>query len=150
MTLVDHDEADVLRGMRVSPDFFDTVGVDVLMGRAFLPEEDRAQRSNVIILTHDLWMRRFEGDPNTVGRILSLNAQPYRVIGILPSSFHPLRMTNPAEIPQFFAPAPEGYGGRVIARLKPSTTSGQAFSSPADAGDWRTPRIARRASVLCG
>jgi predicted permease len=126
MTLVDHDQPEVWRGMRVSPGFFDTVGVKVLMGRAFLPEEDKAERSNVIILTHDLWLRRFAGDPTTIGRILSLNAEPYRVIGILPSNFQSLRMTNPAETPQYFALAGEGYDGRVIARLKPSMTPGQA------------------------
>ena len=118
MTLVDHDEAEVWRGMRVSPDFFDTLGVQVLMGRAFLHGDDRAERSNVIVLTHDLWTRRFDGDPNTVGRVLTLNAEPYRVIGVLPSTFHALRMTNPAEVPQFFALAGEGYTGRVIARMR--------------------------------
>ena len=126
MTLVDHDEAVVLRGMRVSPDFFDTLGVKVLMGRAFLPEEDRAERPNVIILTHDLWLRRFDANPNIVGRVLRLNAEPYLVIGVLPATFHSLRMTNPAEIPQFFALAADGSDGRVIARLKPSMTPGQA------------------------
>jgi predicted permease len=126
LTLRDRDEVDVLRGMRVSPDFFDTLGGTVRSGRAFLPDEDRAPQSNVIILTHDLWMRRFDGDPNTVGRILTLNAEPYRVIGILPSDFHPLRMTNPAEIPQFFALAGQGYTGRVIARMKASITARQA------------------------
>ena len=126
LTLFNHDEAEVWRGMRVSPAFFDTLGVQVLRGRAFLPEEDRAARANVIILTHDLWMDRFDGDVNTIGRTLNLNAEPYRVIGVLPPDFHSLRMTNPAEIPQFFALAGEGYNGRVIARLKPSVTSGQA------------------------
>jgi putative ABC transport system permease protein len=126
MTLVDHDEPEVLRGMRVSPDFLETLGVKVLLGRGFLDEEDRAQPSNVIILTHDLWTRRFDADPNTVGRILSLSGEPYLVIGVLPSGLHSLRMTNAAEIPQFFALAGEGYDGRVIARLKASFTVGQA------------------------
>jgi putative ABC transport system permease protein len=126
MTLVDHDEPEVLRGMRVSPDFFETLGVKVLIGRGFLDEEDRAQHSNVIILTHDLWTRRFDADLNTVGRILKLSGESYRVIGVLPSGFHSLRMTNPAEIPQFFALAGDGSDGRVIARLKPSFTLGQA------------------------
>jgi putative ABC transport system permease protein len=126
LTLRDRDEVDVLRGMRVSPDFFDTLGVTVLSGRPFLPDEDRTPQSNVIILTYDLWMRRFDGDPNTVGRVLTLSSEPYRVIGILPSDFHPLRMTNPAEIPQFFALAGEGYTGRIIARMKSSITSRQA------------------------
>jgi putative ABC transport system permease protein len=126
MTLVDHDEPEVLRGMRVSPDFLETLGVKVVLGRGFLDEEDRAHSSNPIILTHDLWTRRFDADPKTVGRILSLSGEPYRVIGVLPSGFHSLRMTNAAEIPQFFALASEGSDGRVIARLKPSFTIGQA------------------------
>ena len=126
MTLVDHDEPEVLRGMRVSPDFLETLGVKVLLGRGFLDEEDRAPHSNVIILTHDLWTRRFDADPNTVGRILTLSGEPYRVIGVLPSGFHSLRMTNAAEIPQFFALGGGGSDGRVIARLKPSFTLGQA------------------------
>jgi hypothetical protein len=118
MTLVDRDEPEVLRGMRVGPRFFETLGVKMLLGCGFLDEEGRAQHSNVIILTHDLWKGRFEADRNIVGRILSLSGEPYRVIGVLPSGFHSLRMTNPAEIPQFFALAGEGYDGRVIARLK--------------------------------
>ena len=136
LTLVENGDAEVLRGMRVSFEFFDTLGVSMQLGRAFLPEENRPPRANVIILTHDLWFRRFGADPLIVGRVLQLNAEPYRVIGVLPSSFRSLRMTNPGEIPQVFAPA--GYdprqatlcrgcfGGRVIARLKPGISASQA------------------------
>jgi hypothetical protein len=116
VTLVDRDEAEVLRGLRVNQGFFETLGVKVLLGRGFLDEEDRAQHSPMIILTHDLWKGRFEADPNIIGRILSLSGEAYRVIGVLPSGFHSLRMTNPVEIPQFFALAGEGNDGRVIAR----------------------------------
>jgi putative ABC transport system permease protein len=136
LTLVENGDAEVLRGMRVSFEFFDTLGVSMQLGRAFLPEENRPPRANVIILTHDLWIRRFGADPLIVGRVLQLNAEPYRVIGVLPASFRSLRMTNPGEIPQVFAPA--GYdprqaalcrgcfGGRVIARLKPGISASQA------------------------
>jgi putative ABC transport system permease protein len=136
LTLVENGDAEVLRGMRVSVDFFDTLGVSMRLGRAFLPDEDRAPRANVIILGHDLWSRRFGADPHIVGRVLQLNAQPYRVIGVLPADFHALRMTNPAEIPQVFVAAEYDpreaalcrscFGGRVIGRLKPSITAGQA------------------------
>jgi predicted permease len=103
-TLVENDEAEVLRGLRVSFEFFETLGASVARGRTFLPEEDRAPRANVVILTHDLWLRRFGGNPDIVGRLLQLNAQAYRVIGVLPADFHPLRMSNPAETPQIFMP----------------------------------------------
>ena len=136
LTLVENGDAEVLRGMRVSVEFFDTLGVSMPLGRTFLPDEDRAPRANVIILSHDLWSRRFGADPLIVGRALELNAQRYRVIGVLPADFHALRMTNPAEIPQVFAPAEYDpgeaalcrgcRGGRVIARLKPSITTRQA------------------------
>ena len=134
-TLVENGDAEVLRGMRVSAEFFDTLGVTMQRGRGFLPE-DRTSRANVIILTHDLWTRRFGADPLIVGRALQMNGEPYRVIGVLPASFHSLRMTNPGEIPQVFAPATFDprlaglcrgcFGGRLIARLKPGVSWSQA------------------------
>jgi putative ABC transport system permease protein len=136
LTLVENGEAEVLRGMRVSVEFFDTLGARVQLGRAFLSEEDRSPSANVIILSHDLWARRFGADPLIVGRVLQLNAQPYRVIGVLPATFGSLRMTNPGEIPQVFVRAEYDprqaalcrscFGGRVIARLKPLITVSQA------------------------
>src|SRR3984893_9512598 len=111
-------------------------GARVQLGRAFLSEEDRSPSANVIILSHDLWARRFGADPLIVGRVLQLNAQPYRVIGVLPATFGSLRMTNPGEIPQVFVRAEYDprqaalcrscFGGRVIARLKPLITVSQA------------------------
>ena len=136
LTMVENGDAEVLRGMRVGFEFFDTLGVNMLLGRAFLPEEDRWPPANVIILSHDFWTVRFGADSHITERSLQLRGQPYRVIGVLPADFHPLRMSNPAEIPQFFSPA--GYdpkeaaqchscfGGRVIARLRPSTIVSQA------------------------
>src|SRR6266850_6494081 len=136
LMLTENGDAEVLRGMRASAEFFDTLGVSMLLGRTFVSEEDRWPRANVVILGHDLWVRRFGADPQIVGRTLTLSAAPYRVIGVLPADFHPLRMSNPAEVPQFFSPA--GYdanqaalcrgcfGGRVVARLRPSVTVTQA------------------------
>jgi predicted permease len=102
-TLVENGEAEVLRGMRVSFEFFDTLGVRVQLGRTFLPDEDRS-RANVIVFSHDLWVRRFGADPKIVGQTVQLNEEAFRVIGVLPSSFGQLRMTNRAEIPQIFMP----------------------------------------------
>jgi putative ABC transport system permease protein len=76
-----------LHGMRVSPGFFETLGVQPRLGRTFLPEEEQPGRDRVVILTHGLWQRRFAGDPAAIGKTLSIDAQPYTVVGILPPDF---------------------------------------------------------------
>ena len=103
-TLIENGESEILRGMRVSQDFFETLGVTPLLGRSFLAGEDRWPRANVVILSHGLWKRRFGGDPNIIGRTLNLSTETYRVIGVLPPDFYPLRMSNPAEKPEIFLP----------------------------------------------
>jgi putative ABC transport system permease protein len=120
-TLVERSEAEVLRGMRVSHDFFETLGVKMFLGRSFLAGEDGWPRAKVALLSHGLWTRRFGRDPHIVGRVLELSTQAYRVIGVLPPDFYPLRMSNPAEKPEIFMPLgedPQGFGGNAIGRLK--------------------------------
>jgi predicted permease len=127
--LIENNQAEVLRGLRVSHDFFETLGVRLLLGRSFRPEDDGSPRNNDVILSYGLWMNRFGGDPNVIGRALDLSTETYRVIGVLPSGFYPLRMSNLAERPAIFMPL--GYdpaqanaclncfGGNAIGRLRP-------------------------------
>ncbi len=127
--LIENGQAEILRGMRVNHDFFESLGVAPLLGRSFHADEDHWPRTNVVILSHGLWMRRFGGDPRIIGRALDLSTETYRVIGVLPQDFHPLRMSNPAEKPEIFMPlgfdAREAaacrscFGGSAIGRLKP-------------------------------
>jgi putative ABC transport system permease protein len=120
----DAGETQVLRGMRVSAEFFATLGVTPAQGRDLTLDDERAM--DAVILTHDTWMRRFNANPAVVGRTLDADPRPVRVIGVLPESFHGMRMSNPAEIPQYFAPLSsesrtEGGGyQRVIARMAPT------------------------------
>ena len=100
-TLVENGEAEVLRGMRVSFEFFDTLGVSMHLGRTFLPDEDRS-RANVIVFSHDLWVRRFGADQNIVGQTVQLNEEAFRVIGVLPATFGQLRMTIGLRSPRSF------------------------------------------------
>jgi putative ABC transport system permease protein len=125
LTLTEGGEAEVLRGTRVSREFFDTLGVAMLFGRGFAAGEDGTPRTNVIVLSHAVWSRRFAADPRVIGRNLRMDQGTYQVIGVLPADFQPLRMSNPAESPQFFATAPPG-PNRAIARLKPGVTPAQA------------------------
>jgi putative ABC transport system permease protein len=76
-----------LHGMRVTPGFFETLGVQPDLGRSFLPEEEQPGRDRVVILTHGLWRRRFAADPTLIGKAISIDAQPYTVVGVLPPDF---------------------------------------------------------------
>jgi hypothetical protein len=134
--LIENNQAEVLRGLRVSHEFFETLGVRLLLGRNFRPEDDGSPRNNVVILSYGLWMNRFGGDPNIIGRALNLSTETNHVIGVLPSDFYPLRTSNPAEKPVIFMPL--GYdpaqanacrncfGGNAIGRLKPGIDIRQA------------------------
>jgi predicted permease len=73
----------------VSGNFFDVLGVRAAAGRTFLPEEDTTPDGHpVVVLSWDLWQRRFQGDPALVGRTLRLNGHPYTVVGVAPRGFH--------------------------------------------------------------
>jgi putative ABC transport system permease protein len=124
-------DTEVMRGTRVSASYFEALGVQMLLGRPFQSDEDRLTPAPVLILTYDFWVRRFGQDVTIVGRVLDIEPGPYRVIGILPEGFDPLRMTNRAERPEFFAPASyecDSCAGayRVVGRLKPDITPQQA------------------------
>jgi putative ABC transport system permease protein len=94
-----------------------------------------AGAGNVLILTYGAWGDLFAADPAVVGRSIPTIDGAYLVIGILPPNFHPLHMTNPAELPRVFTPlgfnqaqreCRECRGLRAIARLGPGISSGAA------------------------
>ncbi|HWP43421.1 MAG TPA: ABC transporter permease [Blastocatellia bacterium] len=72
---------------RVSWSFFQTFGVEPVLGRAFAPEEGYSGGSNVIILSHRLWQRRFAGDPTVVGQTIRTDQGATTVIGVMPPQF---------------------------------------------------------------
>jgi putative ABC transport system permease protein len=74
-----------LYGASVSESFFSTLGVSTRVGRTFSGGE-----TNVAILSHTLWTRSFDGDPNILGRVLILNGQPFTAIGVLAANHLPV------------------------------------------------------------
>lgn len=74
-------------GMVVTANLFSTLGVEAQLGRAFVFGEDESGRPRVVVLSHDLWTRRFASDPKIVGRSVVLNGQSYSVVGVMPASF---------------------------------------------------------------
>ncbi len=82
-----YGEARRLGGAAVSADFFSLLGVQMALGRDFLPAEDRPGRNQVVILSHSTWQQFFGGRPDIVGKQLPLNNASYTVVGVLPRGF---------------------------------------------------------------
>ncbi len=76
-----------IRGAHVTAGFFPTAGAQPLLGRNFLPEEDRPGARKVVVLSHRLWARRFGADPRILGRPLQLSGETYTVVGVMPAGF---------------------------------------------------------------
>ncbi len=77
-----------VRGAIVSGNYFDVLGVKALIGRTFLPEEDRTPNTHpVVVIGYGLWERRFGADPNVLGRTITLNEHNFTVIGVAPKDF---------------------------------------------------------------
>ncbi|MGE0464612.1 MAG: ADOP family duplicated permease [Vicinamibacterales bacterium] len=71
----------------VSGSFFDTLGAAAHLGRTIGPDDDQPGSPSVVVLGHDLWTGRFGGDPAIVGRSITLDGEPSRVIGVMPRGF---------------------------------------------------------------
>ncbi len=76
-----------LTGFRATRDFFSVFGVQPALGREFLAEDDLPGAPRVILLSHEIWSRRFGGDPSLVGRALTLDGETYTVVGVMPEGF---------------------------------------------------------------
>ena len=85
-TLTDGNGALHVQGESVSADLFPLLGVQPLLGRTFLPNEDNPG-NHVVILSHALWQRRFGADRNVVGKTVTLDGQQFEVIGVMPPRF---------------------------------------------------------------
>jgi putative ABC transport system permease protein len=71
-----------LSGAWVNPEFFSVLKAPLLAGRAFAPGEDKPDSANVVILSEELWKRRFGGDRGLIGQTINLDGEPYMVVGI--------------------------------------------------------------------
>src|SRR5437763_1299379 len=85
-TLTDGNGSLHVQGESVSADLFPLLGVEPLLGRTFLPNEDNPG-NHLVILSHALWQRRFGADGNVVGKTVTLDGQQFEVIGVMPPRF---------------------------------------------------------------
>ncbi len=122
-------DPETIQGGRVSPGFFETLGIMPLLGRGFLPEEHRLGREMEVIYSFRYWQRRFGGDPSIVGRRIMMDGIPYEVVGIMPPGF-PLDEDNdmwaPLQMDSSYATGRRSRLVRAFGRLKPGITIEQA------------------------
>ena len=136
VTFVGDASPEFLVGLRVSWDYFDTLGVKMNLGRTFLKEEDQPERSRVLVLSHGLWLRRFGGDATVIGRGVQLNGATYTVVGVLPKNFKPLQTDSAGPAPEIYSPLayalalPQACRGcqhlHLVGELKPGVTTAAA------------------------
>ncbi|HJZ75985.1 MAG TPA: ABC transporter permease [Vicinamibacterales bacterium] len=124
-------------GARIAPDLFGVLGVTPVLGRALTDDDDR-QNAKVAVLDYGLWTRAFGRDPQVIGRTISLDRQPYTVVGVMGDRFQfpprgGSRNFQPASVflPIAFSPIERQswgmmYNNTLVARLKPGVTFAHA------------------------
>jgi putative ABC transport system permease protein len=95
VVLTGRGEPERLRLRRITAGFFPTLRVKPILGRELTPEDDKVGAARVVLLGEGFWERRFGRDPSIVGQQLVLDAEPFTIIGVLPSKLHgSLRQTD--------------------------------------------------------
>src|SRR6202451_238298 len=123
-----------LQGASVTAGMFNLLGASPELGRGFQPEDDEPHH-HVVILSHGLWKERFGGDPQIIGRVITLDNSAYTVVGVMPANFHYLLQRETPALWSSFSPLRESttdsptmaderdaHFMRVIARMKPEVT----------------------------
>jgi len=114
-------EPERLLGSTVSPNLFHLLGVKPLLGRTFLPEEEQAGHGNVVLLSRQLWERRFGSDAAVLGKAITLDGMSFTVVGVMPARFQfpnqssfwqPLVLSNDCSNAE----------DQIVARLRPGTS----------------------------
>jgi len=130
------DQTELARGEWVFANYFDVLGMRPIVGRAFRPEDDDVSRTDfAIVLSHDLWMRRFGGDPNVIGRQVRIHRwndgdRIFTVVGVMGPGF--AGVSDPWTPTEFWTTLPHSAANyprttiAPIARLRPGVPLEQA------------------------
>jgi len=133
VTLTGRGEPEIVRGARVSANFLRILGLSPFLGRGFRAEEDKAGGAATIMISYELWRRRFGSDANMAGKTAEIGGTPYTVVGVLPPQFRfpfsglDVWMTDPADSPEL-PPRMRALTPFLVVfgRLKPGVTLMQA------------------------
>jgi len=125
-------ETEAVRAAAVSANYFNVLGVTAQIGRTFSLGEDRSGQDRVVILSHQLWERRFGADPLLVGHSVRLNRENYTVIGVMPANFRLMGFLTELWTPLVVTPSDQTAAARkdrplyLFARMKPGVSIKQA------------------------
>jgi predicted permease len=133
----------VASGLMVSDNFFVGLGVEPLLGRVFHATDREAESAGWVVLSHDWWLANLGGDPGALGRSLTLNGQPFTLIGVLPPGFRGLQADDqvafyvstaaqPTLMSWWSRTAEDNWWMVMMARLAPGTSDEQ-FQAVAEA-----------------
>ena len=137
--LTGQGDPEKLAGIRTTANLFVVLGMHAVAGRTLLPDDERTDRLPVVVLSEELWRRRFGGDQSIIGRTIELDGLKHTVVGVVPSHF-PFPNRNAALwIPARFSSAElaqsASYYFYVLARLKAATSVGAAQAELATIAD---------------
>jgi len=111
-----------------TPNLFQVLQIQPALGRSFRPGEGAAGAGDVVVITHQYWERRFDSDPEILGRSLTLDGTPCTVIGVMPEGFEMLpagvQAFRPTDLADADSRGPKGW--LVFGRLRPGATVEQA------------------------
>jgi putative ABC transport system permease protein len=121
------DRPEQVHGIHVTQAYFRLFGASATLGRTFTAQEDSPNGGKVVVLSYGMWQRKFGGNPNVIGSVLSLGNEPYTIVGVLDKSF----VSDPEAdilLPFQFDPDSTNQGHYFMAagRLKPGVTLAQA------------------------
>jgi len=143
MDLSSIDPPDSVVGAMVSSEYFSVLGIRPLLGRCFVKEEETQGKNTVVVLSHELWVRRFGGDPAIVGKTIRANYAPYTVVGILPPGFSAPLMPDveiywPLQLDPVFNDRPystAGVIGRLVDGISPAAAAADMRRVAGPAGE---------------
>lgn len=130
-SMIGNGEPERFGAWLVTTGFFETLGTNPLRGRTFTSQDYQPGNERVVVISHGLWQRRFGGDQNLLGQKLTLNGQPYTVVGVMPPEFQ-FPADREVWAPRVLRESDRQLRGatywNVIARLKAGVTINQAQS----------------------
>jgi predicted permease len=131
--VVDERTADAAQGLVVSGAYFKGFGVQASIGRTLGPEDDVAGAAPVAVLSHRYWRTRFQGDPNILGKAVTLNGVHFTIVGVLSEGFFGPRVSESSDVTIPLAvharvPDSSTWWLQIMGRLKPGVTPSQVLA----------------------
>jgi predicted permease len=129
--LADDNRPEHVTGGPVTANIFPLIGVNPILGRTFLPQEDLPGGAKVVVLSYGFWQRHYGGAPDVVGKNLKLNGDGYTVVGVMPQGFQVPTSVAELWLPLQLSPADPNSTARGLhwlfglARLKSGTSLAQ-------------------------